>query len=255
MAETLDAGKNRRGRQEALALARSAERVVVARGKKVLTFDTGLRMVGPANDIMGGAIQSMETFNTALQGIPDPAGFPNSTLGRQLAQVFRIMQARGTLGMQRQIFFAGMGGFDNHEMLLTNHNNLMSTLDAAIGAFFNALDTTPNPPAVTLFTESEFNRTGNTNANVGSDHAWGGHHMVFSNEIKTNVDGSRTFGTFPQHLLRGPDDAGDRGYWIPTTALDQYAATLGSWFGVSDANLGAIFPNLANFTTPKLGFL
>ena len=221
----------------------------------VLTFDTGLRMVGPANAVLGSSIQAMEAFNLALQSVPEPTGFPNTNLGRQLAQVFRIIQARGSLGMQRQIFFAGMGGFDNHEQLVSNHNNLMTTLDAAIGAFFNALDTTPNPPAVTLFTESEFNRTGNTNANVGSDHAWGSHHMVFSNEIRTNTDGSHNFGTFPQHVLRGPDDAGDRGYWIPTTALDQYAATLGGWFGVSDADLGMIFPNLVNFPTTKLGFL
>lgn len=221
----------------------------------VLTFDTGLQMVGPANNVLGTAIQTMETFNGALQGIPEPAGFPNTNLGRQLSQVFRIMQARGTLGMQRQIFFAGMGGFDNHEQLVSNHSNLMSTLDAAVGAFFNALDSTANPPAVTLFTESEFNRTGNSNANVGSDHAWGGHHMVFSNDIRPSTDGSRAFGTFPQHILRGPDDAGDRGYWIPTTALDQYAATMGGWFGVPDANLSAIFPNLANFSALRLGFL
>jgi len=221
----------------------------------VLTFDTGLQMVGPANAVLGGAVQAMETFNAALQSVPEPTGFPNTNLGRQLAQVYRIMQARGTLGMQRQIFFAGMGGFDNHEQLITNHQNLMATLDAAVGAFFTALDSTPNPPAVTLFTESEFNRTGNSNSNVGSDHAWGGHHLVFSNDIRPNTDGSRTFGTFPQQLLRGPDDAGDRGYWIPTSALDQYAATLGGWFGVSDADLGMIFPNLANFPTPRLGFL
>lgn len=39
MATTLDASKNRRGRDDALALARTADTVVVARGKKVLTFD------------------------------------------------------------------------------------------------------------------------------------------------------------------------------------------------------------------------
>jgi uncharacterized protein (DUF1501 family) len=221
----------------------------------VLTFDTGLQMVGPANAVLGGAIQAMETFNAALQSVPEPTGFPNTNLGRQLAQVVRIMQARGALGMERQIFFAGMGGFDNHEQLLSNHNTLMSTFDAAVGAFFNALDSTANPPAVTLFTESEFNRTGNSNSNVGTDHAWGGHHLVFSNDIRANTDGSYAFGTFPQHVLRGPDDAGDRGYWIPTTALDQYAATLGGWFGVPDAALDAIFPNLANFPTRRLGFL
>ena len=64
-----------------------------------------------------------------------------------------------------------------------------------------------------------------------------------------------TYGTFPQHLLRGPDDAGDRGYWIPTTAIDQYAATLGCWFGVSDIDLNTIFPNLPRFAPTRLGFV
>ncbi len=37
--EVVDASKEKRGRAEALALAKSADRVVVARGKKVVAFD------------------------------------------------------------------------------------------------------------------------------------------------------------------------------------------------------------------------
>ena len=104
---------------------------------------------------------------------------------------------------------------------------------------------------VTLFTESEFNRTGNANANTGTDHAWGSHHLVVGGAVR----GGATYGTFPLHQLAGPDDAGDRGNWIPTTSLDQYAATLGGWFDVSDANLQVIFPNLSKFAPQRLGFV
>ena len=127
----------------------------------------------------------------------------------------------------------------------------MATLDAAAGAFFSALDSLGMTSQVTLFTESEFNRTANANANLGTDHAWGGHHLVLGGAVR----GGQTYGTFPQHQLSGPDDAGDRGNWIPTTALDQYAATLGSWFGVPDADLERILPNLRNFPARNLGFV
>ena len=219
--------------------------------QRVLTFDSGLKLVSAANGVLVDSVQSMQQINAALNSAPAlPVTFPNSGLGQQLAQVARIMSVHGTLGMNRQIFFAGMGGFDNHENLLTAHAGLMASLDAAVGAFFNCMDARGTTNEVTLFTESEFNRTGDANANIGTDHAWGSHQMVIGGAVNGG-----TYGTFPQHLLRGPDDAGDRGYWIPTTAIDQYAATLGGWFGVSDMDLNNIFPNLPRFSPQKLAFV
>jgi uncharacterized protein (DUF1501 family) len=219
--------------------------------QRLLTFDTGLRLVGAANGVLGDSIRSAQEINAALASAPAlPNAFPGSGLGQQLAQVAQIIAVRGSLGMSRQIFFAGMGGFDNHEDLVNRQQQLLATLDAAIGAFFTTLDARGMTNEVTVFTESEFNRTGDSNANIGSDHAWGGHHMVFGGAVNGGA-----YGTFPRHLLRGPDDAGDRGYWIPTTSLDQYAATLGGWFGVPDGNLQQIFPNLGNFSPQRLGFV
>jgi uncharacterized protein (DUF1501 family) len=219
--------------------------------QRLLTFDSGLRLVSAANGVLADSIRSAQEINTALDSAPPlPVAFPGSGLGQQLAQVAQIVAVRSALGMNRQIFFAGIGGFDNHEDLVNRQQGLMATLDAAIGAFFATLDARGMTNEVTLFTESEFNRTGDHNANIGSDHAWGGHHMVLGGAVNGGP-----YGTFPRHVLRGPDDAGDRGYWIPTTSLDQYAATLGGWFGVSDANLGTIFPNLRNFSPQRLGFL
>jgi uncharacterized protein (DUF1501 family) len=220
--------------------------------QRLLTFDSGLKLVSAANGVLADAFRSAEEINAALASAPAlPVVFPNSGLGQQLAQVAQIMSVRGALGMNRQIFFAGIGGFDNHEDLLNKHQELMLDLDEAINAFVGTLDAWGLLNQVTLFTESEFNRTGNANANLGTDHAWGGHHLV----VGGAVHGGTTYGTFPVHQLSGPDDAGDRGNWIPTSSLDQYAATFGAWFGVGDADLDRIFPNLRNFPARNLGFV
>jgi uncharacterized protein (DUF1501 family) len=43
---------------------------------------------------------------------------------------------------------------------------------------------------------------------------------------------------------------------IPTLAVDQYAATLARWFGLTDSQVKQVFPNFANFgTDPYLGFM
>jgi len=127
----------------------------------------------------------------------------------------------------------------------------MTQVDAAIGAFATCMERLTLMNDVTLFTESEFNRTGNANSNVGTDHAWGSHHFVVGGAVK----GDKASGTLPLHELGGRDDAGSRGLWIPSTSIDQYASTLGSWFGVSDADLSLAFPNLQYFTPQKLAFL
>jgi uncharacterized protein (DUF1501 family) len=220
--------------------------------QRLLTFDSGLKLVSAANGVLADAFRSAEEINAALASAPAlPVVFPTSGIGQQLAQVAQIMSVRSALGMNRQIFFAGLGGFDNHEDLLNKHQELMLDLDESINAFVGTLDAWGLLNQVTLFTESEFNRTGNANANLGTDHAWGGHHLV----VGGAVHGGTTYGTFPRHELSGPDDAGDRGNWIPTSSLDQYAATFGSWFGVGDADLDRIFPNLRNFPARNLGFV
>jgi uncharacterized protein (DUF1501 family) len=220
--------------------------------QNLLTFDTGLQLVSAANGVLADGLRSAQEIDAALNsGPPLPVTFPTTTLGQQLAQVAQIIAVRGALGMQRQIFFAGLGGFDHHENLLARQQTLLAQVDAAFNAFYNTMEATGMLGNVTLFTESEFNRTGNANANIGTDHAWGGHHIV----IGGGVHGNSTYGTFPVHALSGPDDAGSRGNWIPSTSLDQYAATLAGWFGVSDSNLNTIFPNLANFSPQKLAFL
>jgi uncharacterized protein (DUF1501 family) len=165
--------------------------------------------------------------------------------------VARLIQVRAQLGLRRQIFFCGIGGFDTHSNQLGDHQNLWTQVGQALGAFSNSMNELGVAGQVTLFTESEFSRTFQPSQGAGTDHAWGGHHFVLGGAVR----GGNVYGTFPELRLQSPDDSGNRGNWIPTLSLDQYGATLAAWFGVPAGDLPLIFTNLNNFAVKNIGFL
>lgn len=178
-----------------------------------------------------------------------PAGVTLSSLQQQLRTVARLIDRRATLGMTRQIFFVSTGGFDSHDDLLADQPGLLGNISASLKSFHDALTEIGMENAVTTFTHSDFGRTLTSNGD-GSDHAWGGNQIVVGGAVR----GREIYGQFPSLVINGPQDVSG-GRLIPTTSADQYAATLARWFGVSDANLSQIAPNVNNFPQPLLGFL
>ena len=220
--------------------------------QQLLTFDSGLSMVQAANAETGQAVKFATVLSSALKNAPTlQTKFPGTYLGQQLQQVAQVIAAQSALAVQRQIFFCAVGGFDTHADQLPQQVQLLSQVSQGMSAFYQATQELGVANQVTTFTLSEFGRTLEPGSNGGSDHAWGGHQLILGGAVKGNA----IYGTFPTLALGGPDDADQNGRWIPTTALDQYAATLATWFGVSPANLSSIFPNLTNFSTSNLGFL
>jgi len=220
--------------------------------QQLLTFDSGLSMVQAANSVTGQAVKFAQVLSTALQNItPLQTKFPSNYLGQQLQQVAQVIAARSALGVQRQIFFVSYGGFDTHADQLPQQVQLLTDVSQSMSAFFQATQELGVANQVTAFTLSEFSRTLEPGSNGGSDHAWGSHQLILGGAVQ----GNQIYGTFPTLALGGPDDADQNGRWIPTTALDQYAATLATWFGVPAVNLPSIFPNLANFPSSNLGFM
>ena len=218
--------------------------------QNLLTFDTGVTLIQSASNTTINALQDSKSLADAFAAGPTLATvFPNSGLANQLKQVARIISVRSALGVQRQIFFVSIGGFDTHsDQIAAQH--LFTQLSRSMNAFYQATVEIGAASQVTSFTLSDFSRTYQPDSTSGTDHAWGGHHLILGGA----VHGGDFYGTFPTLALGGPDDASSQGRWIPTTSLDQYAATLANWFGVPPADLPTIFPNLANFSTPDFEF-
>jgi uncharacterized protein (DUF1501 family) len=173
----------------------------------------------------------------------------NNSLAAQLRMVARLIRQRQTLGAKRQVFFVSLGGFDHHALLTSSHPPLLATTAQAIDSFVKTLAELKLDNNVTLFTASDFGRALSSNGD-GSDHGWGGHHIVVGGAVR----GAAVYGRMPTAALGTDTDAG-QGRLVPTTAVDQYAATLARWFGLSDSQLDDVLPNLKNFPTRTLGFL
>lgn len=199
------------------------------------------------------ALDANSVLSTALAAAPAlTTVFPAAnTLGDQLKLVARMISTAGSLGAKRQVFFVSLGGFDTHDGLLTVHPQLMQKVGDALAAFYAATVELGVANEVTTFTASDFGRTLSGN-NDGSDHGWGSMHFMLGGAVL----GGRYYGVPPAVANNGPDDVG-QGRLLPTTSVDQYAATLGKWMGASDTDLLSLLPNLVNYNigSRNLGFL
>jgi uncharacterized protein (DUF1501 family) len=201
-------------------------------------------------DTFSRAIAANEVLTAALANIPPlTAVFPDTYLGSQLRMIAKLISARSNLGISRQIFFCAADGYDTHGDQLGAQADLLAELSQAINAFYAATVELGVSQQVTTFTASDFGRTFAAN-DSGTDHGWGSHQFVLGGAVQ----GGKLYGTFPTLAVDGPDDTED-GRWIPTTSVDEFSATLATWFGVSNSDLVTVLPNIGRFAHPNLGFL
>ena len=140
-----------------------------------------------------------------------------------------------------------LGGFDLHDNLIAQQPQLMQRVSDALTAFYNATVELGVADKVTAFTASDFGRTLSSNGD-GSDHGWGSHHFMVGGAVK----GAAFYGTPPPVSITNtaaPEDQWHvgQGRLLPSTSVDQYAATLARWFGVADSEMAGVLPNIPQF--------
>ena len=197
-----------------------------------------------ANTINDASGNSFAFSSAITNGTPITTAFGDDNLSQKLLMVAKTIAARNILGTSNQTFFVEFSGWDTHKDLLTDHANLLSQLDTAIGSFNAAIQELGLGDNVIGFTMSDFGRKILSNGD-GTDHAWGGNALVFGN----SVNGQKIYGQYPSLYLGNPLDVGS-GRLIPTTSCDEYFADLALWFGASSSDLNQILPNINNFWTP-----
>ena len=221
----------------------------------ILAADRDNAYVKAAGDITSQALSLSSVVNPILtsnaSAIQGHFTGQTNAIAQQLLQVAKLIEARAQTGARRQVFFVSLGGFDTHSNELTVLTNLLGQLSPALRAFYDATVQLGVASQVTTFTLSDFGRTFQPASGAGTDHAWGNHHFILGGAVR----GGQMFGRYPTLARTGPDDADTAGRWIPSTSVEQYGATLARWFGVSEAGLATVFPNLALFSPNDLGFL
>lgn len=213
------------------------------------------KLMRASGEVTDQALELQDEVSRALDKAERRGGFDQFKSWWGLADAAKLISVRDTLGSSRQIFFIGQGGYDSHDGQPEQHDNRLGGLDNEIGAFYDWLYNNGLEDNVTTVMISEFGRTLRENSNNGTDHAWGSHLFTFGGAVNGGL-----YGTFPTLEFAGQDDLGDDpnesvGITIPTTGHNQYLATVARWFGVADADLDYIFPNLRNFSSTDLGFM
>ena len=209
-----------------------------------------------ANNTSFDSRLALPTTTYSNTPLGQPPFMDQDNLLQQLRMVAQIISKHSAIGARRQVFMVSIGGFDTHANQNRDESILMQRVAGGVKYFTDAMAALNLADNIALFTASDFGRTTVSNGK-GSDHGWGATHFIAGGIGGTGaraVKGQNIYGTIPPAGLGHDWDVGS-GRLLPTTSVDQYAATLGKWFGLDAADLATVLPKLTNYTTKDLGFM
>lgn len=197
-------------------------------------------------DVIRSSRDAHQDFQSAIANAASFSQFTNSNFANTLEMIAKVISVRQEMGITRQIFYVGLGGWDTHQNQEGIHTDLLNNINNDVLAFQEALEQIGMQDCVLTAQMSEFGRTLTSNAS-GTDHAWGGNVYVMGG---TNlINGGLVHGTYPSLDLTSMNtlNAEPRGRLIPGISTDEYFGEIARWFGVPGSELNYVFPNIGAF--------
>jgi uncharacterized protein (DUF1501 family) len=195
------------------------------------------------------AVLSTEKSGAALAGVNLLTNWGGTGgLDRSLQLVSKLIAVREERGADRDFFFTTVGGWDMHARMKDGLSAKFKGMDNAFRSFYHELKALGVWDNTVLMTTSDFARTLDVNNQAGSDHGWGGQHMMFGG----SVNGGRFYNTYPEELRQGSKLDVGRGRMIPEYPWESMVVPLAEWLGVKDESMAVVFPNIGNFNATHL---
>lgn len=192
--------------------------------------------LGFSRRVTNASFRYVESVQNAANNSSNLVEYPNSSLGRGLANIARLIRG----GLQTRIYLTSRGGFDTHSGqggVAGGHANNLRDVADSVAAFYADLNSDGLDNDVLTMTFSEFGRTLRENGSQGTDHGSSAPLFLFGPSVKKGL-----FGNAPD--LSNVDNSGDPVF--STDYRSVYDSVLHSWFGLEDSDtsniLGGNYP-------------
>lgn len=144
--------------------------------------------------VLFSAIDILKQINPEDYPVDNGAIYPNDRFANKLRTLGIIIKA----GLGTQIACLDIGGWDNHNDILTNYPIAAQSFSEGLLAFYQ--DMGDRMENITILCTTEFGRRAAENASIGTDHGHGG--VIYA--IGKQVNGGEIYGDWPgllQHNL------------------------------------------------------
>jgi uncharacterized protein (DUF1501 family) len=132
-------------------------------GAGAFTFQSGVSLVALGGRVPEGDQFENTTLRQAMNNVaPRKTAFPDTTVGRQLEDVCRLLQAGRTLGLNRPVFLCTANGFTRSAQQARTVAGRYRDLGQAMAAFHAATVELGLDRQVTTYTDAEFSAKGSS---------------------------------------------------------------------------------------------